>query len=404
MEAKEFPPGCIEESFDTTPTGRKLTIGENIEKLFVSKGFTLTTSIGTSFVSVNDFTVQGKSRGLSAATHQPLFQGEVTIRFCRPGNEAITAGVTHFGLWIAHVAPRGTSMVAYDVQGRELGSIQTTRDGHEFLGVQSNVPIHRIKIVPNLQVDPDFTLDDFLYLLPRGFEGAHPEKFLAHFADGERIFASDVSVGLQGIRLHGLTAGLPDRTRPVADLVRVAAPEKGRQERTMKSGPGVFVELRDGSVVFGGPAPKSAGPQFLRRPGLLLEKDEIVGLWSTEQPRSVWPDKAETPVAWDAEKKTWQKATDVTFTDEAVVWTVDGKRRARSYFEVGPLLLGKPAGKPQVGSWRVRTLQGEEFVLGDAPAVVSSALSRELEAKWGKLALKVPAADLVSIYRVMKEE
>ncbi|HXG08343.1 MAG TPA: hypothetical protein VNK04_00990 [Gemmataceae bacterium] len=402
LEPRDFPPGCMEESFETAPTGRRLVIGENIEKLFVSKGFTLSTSVRTSYVSVNDFTVQGKSRGLSAATHQPLFQGEITIRFCRPGNEHAPAGVSHFGLWIAHVMPRGTAMAAYDLQGRELGRIETTRDGHEFLGVQSSVPIHSIKIIPNLQIDPDFTLDDFIYLMPRAIEAAHPEKFLAQFEDGERVFCDDVSFGPQEVRLHGLPAGLPDRIRPTAALVRVAAPDRGRSERGPPAG--VFVELRDGSVIFGSDPGRPGAPVFARRPQVLREKDNIVGLWSSELPRTVWPSKVALPAVWDVEKKTWQPISDVTFQEEAVAWTVAGKRRARSYFEMAPLLLRPPTSEPSVGSWRLRTALGEEIVLGNGVPVLRGTLSRGLEAIWGDGTLKVPAAELVSVFRVVKEE
>lgn len=405
IETNDFPPGCMEESFDTAPNGKKLTIGENIEKLFIMKGFTLSTSIGTSHVSVNDFVVQGKSRGYSAATHQPLFQGEVTIRFCRPGNENVPAGVSHFGLWIAHVMPRGTSMVAYDLQGRELGSIATTRDGHEFLAVQSPVPIHRIKIVPNLQVDPDFTLDDFIYQMVRSGEGAHPEKYLIQFADGERVLCTDVSVAQQNIKLHGIPAGLPDYSRPTADVLRIAAPDREKQApNPAPVKPGVFAELRDGSVVFGAPTPKAGVPNFARRPQLLKEKDNLVGLWSNELPKTTWPDKVEFPAVWEVEKKAWRTVTDVAFTEEAVAWTLDDKRRARSYFEIGPVLLRKPAGDPEVGSWRLRTIQGEEFALGNVKAPpISGTFSKEIEAKWGDITLKIPAADIVSVFKVMKE-
>jgi len=72
LDDKDFPPGCIEEGFETTPDGRALKIGENVEKLFIPKGFTLSTSIKTSFVSVNNYEVHGKTHGLSCATHEPL--------------------------------------------------------------------------------------------------------------------------------------------------------------------------------------------------------------------------------------------------------------------------------------------------------------------------------------------
>ena len=102
--------------------------------------------------------------------------------------------------------------------------------------------------------------------------------------------------------------------------------------------------------------------------------------------------------------RTWRTVTDVAFHEETIAWTVEQVRRARSYFEVTPLVLRQPAGESQAGSWRVRTIQGEEIVLGNVAAPpVSGTLSKELEAKWGDIALKVSPDDLVAIYRVIKE-
>src|SRR5262249_48318926 len=160
----------------------------------------------------------------------------------------------------------------------------------EFLAIQSSVPIHRIVIVPNLQIDPDYTLDDFIYRMARG-DTAHPEKHLVQFADGERVLCNDVSFAQQEVRLHGLTAGLPDRTRPTAELLRVATPDKERQQQNApaKPRPGVFIELRDGSVIFG--TSSKNGPAVARWPDVLKDRENIVGLWSTEWPRTLWPAK-----------------------------------------------------------------------------------------------------------------
>ena len=58
----DFPKGCLEEGFEVDPvTGRKLQVGENVEHMFVSKGFVLSTSIKTSHVTANDFAVAGKT-------------------------------------------------------------------------------------------------------------------------------------------------------------------------------------------------------------------------------------------------------------------------------------------------------------------------------------------------------
>lgn len=400
---KDFPRGCVEEGFETTPEGRKLQVGENIERLFLSKGFVLSTSITTSFVSVNNFLVNGKSGGLSVATHQPLYHGEITIRFVQPGREDVPAAVNYFGCWMAVVMPNGTSLVAYDFQDREIGSIHTEQGPHEFMGMYSAVPMHKIRVVPNLQIDPDYTLDDFIYSAPQTADLAHPEKYTAYFADGERVLCQDISFSRKGIRLHGLTAGLADRSRPLADLIRVTAPEKGRRNRQPPAG--VFAELTDGSVIFGTRrGNKSAAWEFARRPQVLKEQRELVALWKTDFPRIGWPARVPQPVVWDAVKKSWQKVSDVALTQEAVQWTpAAGKRRTVPYARVAAVLLRDSPAERKGETWHLRTVQGEDLVLDSAePVKLDGRLSRELHAVWHGKALKIPPEELVSVFRVPK--
>jgi hypothetical protein len=399
IKENEFPRGCLEEPFETAPDGRRLVIGENIEKLFIRKGFTLSTSIKTSFVSVNNYTVQGKSRGLSAATHQPLFEGEITIRFCRPGRENIPAGVTHFGCWIAAVVPKGTYLIGYDIRGKEVGRINTEAGPNEFLGMRSSVPMHTIKVFPDVNIDRDYTLDDFIYTPPVDAELAHPDRFRTQFRDGERVVCGDISLGPDGIELHGIGGGLPDRKRPLADLVRLTTPGKGKQDRPQVAG--IFADLKDGSVVFGA-RPAANGPAFARRPGLLKQPDAINELWNAEAVRLVLPAKVEPPMMWDGKKRAWEHAIDAKLSEDDVQWkrTIGGDPLRASYFTIGQLVLRKPA-DPLPGSWHVRTVQGDDIVLSAAePPALSGRLSKELTTVWEKAPLKIAGQDLVAIYRV----
>jgi hypothetical protein len=396
---KDFPPGCTEEGFETTPDGRPLRIGENIERLFISKGFLLSTSISTSWVSVNNFVVEGKSRGLSAATHQPLWEGEITIKFVKPGHETVAAGVTHFGCYIAAVVPQGTSLMAYDLQGRELGTIHTERSGVDFLGVRSSVPMHRIKIVPNPSLDRDYTLDDFIFTPPRTSESLHPAKFTVYLTEGDRVVCSDVSFGKMGVQLHGLPAGLPERTYQLAQVLRIAAPNLGRPELPPPAG--VFAELRDGSVILGtAPADNQGQPVFARRPQTLQEKGNLAGLWSSDFPRLVPQGKTGKTAVWDADQKQWQDLSYVRLLEEIVLWKgADGTFDSRPYRKLGPLWLAAPALRPRAGSWHVRTVQGEDLVL-NTTAGLTGRLSQELNAMWQGQTLRIPAAEVVAIFQV----
>ena len=409
LQAEEFPRGCLEEGFENTPDGRRLRPGENIERLFIRKGFTLATSVKTSYVSVNDFAVQGKSRGFSAATHQPLFTGEITITFVKPGHEHIPAGVTHFGCWIAWIEPNGTSLHAYDLQGREIGTIATTRTGHEFLGMTSAIPIHRIRVVPNLKIDADYTLDDFIYSPPQSADIAHPKKVSVHFTNGEQILCNDVSFSAGGVRLLGMPAGLPDRLRPLTDVLRVVS--AGGKKADGAPPLGVFVEFQDGSVLFGAkPAGMGTDPVFARRPDLLRDPEKIIGLWSAAQPRDDWPffgpDKYPAVGATDEAKKTsWRPVETVRLTEGAVEWTVAvGAPKVRtSYFEVAPVLL-KQSLSSAADTWHLRTRLGEDIVVGPADLPrLNGRLSQGVTVPWQGKNLGFSAGEIELFYRVPKK-
>jgi len=110
----------------------------------------------------------GRSRGHCDATHEPLFQGTITIRFCVPGNKKEKAIVKTVGFWISHIAIDGTTLKAYDIKNRRIGEIKTIRAQHDFPAIKSNVPINYIKIVPDPVIDPDYAIDDLVFDKPIG--------------------------------------------------------------------------------------------------------------------------------------------------------------------------------------------------------------------------------------------
>ncbi len=395
----EFPPGCLEEDFETGPGGRPLQIGDIIEKLFINKGFVLSTSVTTSYVSVNNFTVTGKSRGLSAATHQPLWEGEITIQFVQPGREDVAAGVTHFGCWVAAVLPRGTALIAYDLHGREVGKIETQTNGHEFLGVQSSTLIHRLKIVPNVQIDRDYTLDDFIFTPPVPYEIRHQEKFTVHLLDGEHLLCSEVSFAKEGIRLQGMPAGLPAWTVPHGRLLRVIGPDR---EKPSPVPAGIFAELGDGSILFGAfPEGKKGLPVFARRPGLLQDRQQLAGLWHSQRPRQVQaPKDNEIAYLWPLTQE-WASYSRVEFLDDGMILTDRMGKHEVGYRDLSWLWLAPPPPQAVPGSWHVRTRQGEDLVIGP-PAQVLGKMSQEITMPWQGQALRLSAAEVAALYQVPK--
>src|SRR4029077_14457683 len=116
-----------------------------------------------------------------------------------------------------------------------------------------------------------------------------------------------------------------------------------------------------------------------------------------------WAAEATPPSIWDAGQRSWQRVADVKLKEGDVAWTAaDGKPQTSSYGEVPPLLLLSPPPEPKPGSWQVRTVLGEEFVLAGESAALSGTLSAGLSGIWQGKPLKVPARELVSVFRVVK--
>lgn len=397
LRLEEFPAGCIEESFEKMPDGRPINIGDNIEKTFLSRGFVLSTSIASSWVSVNGFSVQGKSRGLSAANHQPLWEGEITVRFVLPGREEVNAGVTHFGCYIASVVPGGTAMIALDQNDRELGRVVTQTNGHEFLGAASSTPIHRIRFVPNLKLDRDYTLDDFIFTPPQSPEARHADKFGVTLTAGDRIFCSDVEISKGIATLVGMPGRLPDRTLRLDEVQRINLPE-GKDPAAPATG--VFVELRDGSILFGSQAAEKEPPAFKLPLNPFQKEKDIIGFWGSKHSRLRAP-KANVPVRWDAWERKWFEIAEVRLAAAEAHWKMDARPGSSPYHKLGPLWLVEPPPTPVPG-WHLATRHGHDLFLGQADQF-SGRLSRELQAVWLGHKLTLGPQQASSLFQVSRQ-
>lgn len=161
-----FPKGVTRIAFDTDATGKPLKNGTDVSTLFSDQGCTFETSVAESYVGVHPYDVGGRSGGKSIATWKPLYQGVITIRFCKPGHAKIPATVTTVGFWTAHVSPGGTALQAYDKDDKLIGSVSTTKHQRDFLAVKSKRPIAYIKVVPDIEIDPDYAIDDLVFDAP----------------------------------------------------------------------------------------------------------------------------------------------------------------------------------------------------------------------------------------------
>jgi hypothetical protein len=70
---------------------------------------------------------------------------------------------------------------------------------------------------------------------------------------------------------------------------------------------GVFAELRDGAVIFGGPSPgQPKMPHFGRRPQVLKERDHLAGLWGSHYRRMAHAPRGGNAAVWDEDGRRWQ--------------------------------------------------------------------------------------------------
>lgn len=151
--------------FERSPSGEPLKPGQRVGRMFVPWGVILEAEDEGSYVAIDPYQVRGRSWGQSCCNHRPRWRGTMRIRFCVPGQPDQPAGVRRVGLWIAAVFPGGTTLRALGLDGTVLKEIQTRTEGHDFLGLESNVPIARVEVVPG--EDPDYTIDDLFFDEPK---------------------------------------------------------------------------------------------------------------------------------------------------------------------------------------------------------------------------------------------
>ena len=162
VDFESFGPEAFRIDFETGPDGERLRPGQNVEELFRSKGVRLRSDHPTGYVAVDGYVVSGVSRGYSAANNQPRWTADLTIELGET-DTAWPREVKRVGFYVAAVAPGGTALEAYDADGEMLGKVYTRTNGTDFLGVEADVAIERIRVVRIPEIDPNFTIDDLTW-------------------------------------------------------------------------------------------------------------------------------------------------------------------------------------------------------------------------------------------------
>lgn len=242
------PAGGTTLDFERDPGGKALQVGEDIGRRFVDWGLLLSTSISKSFVSVNRFNIAGAGGGFACASHDPLFEGVVTLRFCTPGNRAVPAGVHFVGCWIGAVEKDGTALVAFDAVGHELGRAVVKDGPGEYLAIRSQRPIARVEVRPDIDIDANFTFDDLTFSPPVPLDSSpHPQHYAMLLRDGARLHCREFTASADGAN-YIIKPGAGYATQivvPHADIISLLSPAS--EIDSPPPGEKLWALLRDGS-------------------------------------------------------------------------------------------------------------------------------------------------------------
>lgn len=390
-----FPKEVVRIDFERGPRGESIAVDSDISEAYVLLGCTFATSFKDSFVCITPYTVGGRSGGRSAATQNPLYQGVMTIRFCKPGNARLPAGVHYVGFWTSHIAKDGTALQAYDARDRMIAEVKTVKNQRDFLAVTTNIPIAYIKVVPDTAIDPDYAIDDLVFDPPRLLsEAGDPDRFSVVLTNGERLQCALLDTDDDVVLLKKLTIGVEELRIPreeIAVLVppRTPVPDVLADQRC-------FVRLEDGSVM------RCETDQGLRL-GLFPQQEipvsQLIALWGaditlTEPASDVWPESGGVVVS--------PNGTALQFAD----WKVGknwieapelGKLADSTYANSPSVWLRRPTKRP-AGSGLLRTSAGEEIVLGGGDGFTLQSWSRDgVTIRWGEQERMLPLIQVSSL-------
>ena len=363
-----FPGDCMRIDFENDSRGDPLRPGQDLTRRFIPDGVVITTSEPDSFFSVNDFALNSRSGKQSGATHDPLFLGVITLTFCVPGNELDPAGVTHVGFSVGIVQEGGTTLAAFDASGHQIASVTTLSDGTEFLGLRSDVPIHEVRIIPNVGIDPDITIDDLVFSVPELLDsGGAASHLTLDFTGGERLVCNDFR--LQEKQLSAVPAShfSEEIAIPRDHLRQIRTPAESQENLLADRGEKRFwIMLDDGSTMLA--KAQRANPPATVFENVPLSELGLTAIWGETTDRSPLPADFEIPegelavINSDApelmkEPQFTQSQFKASSGDSVIEW---------SFERLPTIWMAKPnTSASQRASGFIRLNTGERIVLGE---------------------------------------
>ena len=162
INSPEIPITNMKIDFNSSLQGKILRAGQNINRTYEKIGLSFLSSRANSYLTVSPKEIGGIQQGNSATNHHPLFEGNISGRFCNPENPAETRAVSFLGLRVGLVKPGGTTLTAFDANNKKIEAT-TSINGNQFIGIFSKVPITHFTINANSEIDPTFSFDDLIF-------------------------------------------------------------------------------------------------------------------------------------------------------------------------------------------------------------------------------------------------
>lgn len=282
-----MPAGMNFIGFENLPNGKEIDGNMDISRAYAARGVLFATSFKDSYVGTQMYTfTDGRGGNFSIANVEPTYQGVITISFCVPGNERFAAGTKYVGFNVSHVNQDGTFFEAYDAQDQLITKFTTDASGTDYLGFSSEVPIAKVMVRPNVEVDEDFAIDDLFFATPTALlESGNPDYFSVVTTQGERLQGQSVTINGDSLKINELSFGLKELAIPLKDIWVLIPPGKKLKPFTNDSMNNYcYCLTRDGSILLA-----DLGSQKSVRVNGPIQRSDIVAFWGINQQLSTPP-------------------------------------------------------------------------------------------------------------------
>ncbi len=420
--------------FELAPNGAEIRRNINVNEMFTPVGLQLgTEQEGYIGISGYGFKFADKPAADNSicvfetiGTYSKRFKGVMELTFCMPNQKSVAAGVNEIGLLMARVNhSRDFIVEAYNADGQILACVESSDQPCVFAGVKSNEPIARVRILSNPYlfrvdrgIDEDFAVDSICFSRPVPVSNpsgdGHPTVRLRNGdliqVDSINLQSND-SISIDSFNQEPIEVQL-DEVKALHFATQLEETKKAKSWTAM---------LADRSTIYVDPGDSFTSTSF---PSLKFKPDELVGLWSTQNP-------ARFPMAsdFDAGNRVMVfptcriAANTIEFSDLGFEWDesavklqqplqIDGDEKGdedptpqisavqfiKTWPENIPTLWMSPPNRPSASTGQLRLTDGQQLVLGSDSIFKLTKIDRqEVTLSVAGRQSRIPLSDVLSI-------